>query len=78
MQIKENTRLGPDTLLSPILQGKISPLCTNIVDPLFYREVAMADLPAQYVEEVETFRRILNLPDPRETMPRSSTSVLRS
>ena len=27
-------------------------------------------------EEVETFRRILDLPDPRETMPRSSTSVL--
>ena len=45
-------------------------------DPLFYREVAMADLPSQYAEEVETFRRILNLPDPRETMPRSSTSVL--
>ena len=45
-------------------------------DPLFYREVAMADLPSQYAEEVETFRRILNLPDPRETMPRSSSSVL--
>ena len=45
-------------------------------DPLFYREVAMADLPSQYAEEVETFRRILNLPDPRETMPRSSTFVL--
>ena len=36
----------------------------------------MADLPSQYAEEVETFRHILNLPDPRETMPRSSTSVL--
>ena len=35
----------------------------------------MADLPSQYAEEVETFRRILDLPDPRETMPRSSTSV---
>ena len=34
----------------------------------------MADLPSQYAEEVETFRRILDLPDPRETMPRSSTS----
>ena len=45
-------------------------------DPLFYREVAMADLPQQYAEEVETFRHILNLPNPRETMPRSSTSVL--
>ena len=36
----------------------------------------MADLPSQYAEEVETFRHILNLPDPRETLPRSSTSVL--
>ena len=45
-------------------------------DPLFYREVAMADLPSQFAEEVETFRRILNLPDSRKTMPRSSTSVL--
>ena len=44
-------------------------------DPRFYREVAMADLPSQYLEEVETFRHILNLPDNRETMPRSSTSV---
>ena len=45
-------------------------------DPLFYREVAMADLPSQYAEEVGTFRHILDLPDPRENMPRSSTSVL--
>ena len=35
----------------------------------------MTDLPSQYAEEVETFRHILDLPDPRETMPRSSTSV---
>ena len=45
-------------------------------DPLFFREVAMADLPSQYAEEVETFRHMLDLPDPRETMPRSSTLVL--
>ena len=36
----------------------------------------MSDLPSQYAEEVETFRHILDLPDPRETMPRSSTTVL--
>ena len=36
----------------------------------------MSDLPAQYAEEVETFRQILDLPDPRETLPRSSTTVL--
>ena len=36
----------------------------------------MSDLPSQYAEEIETFRHVLHLPDPRETMPRSSTSVL--
>ena len=45
-------------------------------DPPYYREVALSDIPSQYSEEVETFRRILSLPDPRESMPRSSTSVL--
>ena len=45
-------------------------------DPVFYREVDMSDLPFQYAEEVETFRQILDLPDPRETLPRSSTTVL--
>ena len=45
-------------------------------DPVFYREVDMSDLPSQYTGEVETFRHILDLPDPRETMPRSSTTVL--
>ena len=45
-------------------------------DPPYYREVALSDIPSQYSEEVDTFRRILSLPDPRESMPRSSTSVL--
>ena len=36
----------------------------------------MSDLTSQYEEEVETFRHILDLPDPRETLPRSSTTVL--
>ena len=45
-------------------------------DPPYYREVALSDTPSQYSEEVDTFRRILSLPDPRESMPRSSTSVL--
>ena len=36
----------------------------------------MSDLPSQYAEEVETFRHVLDLPDPRETIPRSSTTVL--
>ena len=36
----------------------------------------MSDLPSQYAEEVDTLRHILDLPDPRETMHRSSTTVL--
>ena len=45
-------------------------------DPPYYREVALSDIPSQYSEEVDTFRRILSLPDPRDSMPRSLTSVL--
>ena len=45
-------------------------------DPPYYREVALSDVPSQYAEEVDTFRRILSLPDHRESMPRSSTSVM--
>ena len=44
--------------------------------PPYYREVALSDIPSQYAEEVDTFRCILCLPDPRESMPRSSTSVM--
>ena len=36
-------------------------------DPPYYREVALPDIPSQYAEEVDTFRRILSLPDPRES-----------
>ena len=36
----------------------------------------MSDLPPQYADEVETFRHILELNNPRETLPRSSTTVL--
>ena len=45
-------------------------------DPPYYREVALSDIPSQYAEEVDTFRRILKLPDPRESLPRSSTAVM--
>ena len=44
--------------------------------PPYYREVALSDIPSQYAEEVDTFRRILKLPDPRESLPRSSTAVM--
>ena len=36
----------------------------------------MSDFPSQYAEEIEIFRHILNLPGPRDTMSRSSTTVL--
>ena len=49
---------------------------SNDPDPVFYREVDMSDLRSQYAEEVEMFRHILDLNDPRETMHRSSTTVL--
>ena len=52
------------------------PQLQDSTDPVFYREVDMSGLPSQYTEEVETFRQILDLPDPRETLPRSSTTVL--
>ena len=42
-------------------------------DPPYYREVALSDIHSQYAEEVDTFKRILSLPDPRESM---STSVM--
>ena len=45
-------------------------------DPPYYREVALSDIPSQYAEEVDMLRRILKLPDPRETLPRSSTAVM--
>ena len=42
----------------------------------FYREVAFFEIPSQYSEEVDTFRRILKLPDPRDSLPRSSAAVM--
>ena len=50
-------------------------------DPLFYREVAMADLPSQYAEEVETFSSTsgLGLDDKKgqqEHRPRGPSSML--
>ena len=45
-------------------------------DPPYYREIAFSDIPSQYAEEVDTFRRILKLPNQRESMPRSSTAVM--
>ena len=45
-------------------------------DPPYYREVALCDIPSQYAEEVDTLGHILKLPDPRDSLPRSSTAVM--
>ena len=73
--------LQPDTgLLSPLglsPQGLfLIKTFHNMIQTPLIREVALSDMPSQYAEEVDTFRRILSLPDPRESMPRSSTSVM--
>ena len=73
--------LQPDTgLLSPLglsPQGLfLIKTFHNMIQGSYYREVALSDMPSQYAEEVDTFRRILSLLDPRESMPRSSTSVM--
>ena len=44
-------------------------------DPVLYWEVDTSDLSSQYTKDIETFRQILNLPDPRDSMPRSSTTL---
>ena len=71
-----NTGLLSPLGLSPLGLTLIKTNLSMIQTPPYYREVALADVPSQYAEEVDTFRRILSLPDPRESMPRSSTSVM--
>ena len=44
-------------------------------DPVLYREVDMSHLLSQYTANIETFRQILYLPDPRDNIPMSSTTV---
>ena len=36
----------------------------------------MSDLPLQYAEDIDPFLQILNLPGPKDTMLRSSTTIL--
>ena len=44
-------------------------------DPVFYREVNMSDVSSQYTEDIETSNQVLNLPDPGDNIPVSTTSV---
>ena len=48
----------------------------NNPDPVFYRKVDMSDLPLQCAEEVETFRHILDLPDPGKLCLGLQTTVM--
>ena len=77
---RRTSPLQPDTgLQSPL---GLSPLGLSLTKtnlnmiqtPLIIGKFALSDVPSQYAEEVDMFRRILSLPDPRESMPRSSTS----
>ena len=47
----------------------------NKLSPVLYREVDLSDLPSQYTQDIETFRKILKLPEPRDNIPMSSTTV---
>ena len=45
-------------------------------DPIISGEVDVSDLPTQYTEGIETFRQVLNIPNPRDSVPVSSTLVI--
>ena len=78
IQTKRNTRFRQNIFHSLYIQRKISPLSilkgllsmkglllskTNN-NKITQTQSFMSDLPSQYAEEVETFRHILDLPDP--------------
>ena len=67
MQVKKSSK--PKGASSKQHKQKLNP------DPVFYMEIHMPDLPSQYTEDRETLRQILNLPDRRDSIPRSSTTI---
>ena len=42
-------------------------------DLIYFREVDLSDLPSQYTEDIETFRQVLGISDPKHSMPVSSS-----
>ena len=74
--LQPDTGLQSPLGLSPLGLSLTKTNLNMILTPPYYREVVLSDVPSQYAEEVDTFRHILFLPDPRESMPRSSTSVM--
>ena len=73
---EEDESSAPRKPTKPQHKAPHEPEHQDSTDPAFYREVDISDLPSQYAERVETFNQILDLPDPRETLPRSCTTVL--
>ena len=41
-------------------------------DPIYSRKVDLSDLSSQYTEDIETFRQVLGIPDPKHSMPVSN------
>ena len=41
-------------------------------DPIYSQEVDLSDLPSHYTEDIETFRQVLGIPDPKHSMPVSN------
>ena len=56
-------------------QKDLEPKSLLTPDPIIPREVDMSDLPSDYTEDIELFRQVLNIPDPRDSMPVPSASV---
>ena len=45
------------------------------LDPIIPKEVDMSDLPSWYTEDIKLLRQVFNIPDPRDSMLVSSTSI---
>ena len=41
-------------------------------DPIYSREVNLSDITSQYTEDMQTFRQVLGIPDPKHSMPVSN------
>ena len=57
------------------LKHKDSAESKSQLNPIFPREVDASDLPSQYADDIEALRQVLNIPNSRDSMPVSSSSV---
>ena len=44
-------------------------------DPIYSQEVDLGDLPSQYVEDIEAFRQVLGISDPKHSIPVSNLAM---